>query len=270
MTTVQKVIKYFAIAFAIVLIITIISAILGAIYGIGLALGLRGDNISEEMIGTKFDTQNVTVLDIDTQYTDLKLKVGEYLLAETNNKNISCTQDNNTIKIKEKHTNIFAKSSGAELIVYIPEDIKLENIKIENGAGKIEIENIKTEKLDLDLGAGDTNITNLNVLSKTDIQTGAGNLEIYSGIINNLNLEMGAGNVDISSNITGKSNIEAGVGNLNLNINGSKEDYELDIEKGLGEIRIDGQKISGSTKYGTGNNRMKVEAGIGNININFK
>jgi len=53
MTTVQKIIKYLAIAFAIFLIVTIISTVLGVLFGLSAILGLKKDieeNLNTEMI----------------------------------------------------------------------------------------------------------------------------------------------------------------------------------------------------------------------------
>ena len=45
----------------------------------------------------------------------------------------------------------------------MPRDIEYKKIKINTGAGKIDIEALKTEKLLIELGAGETEIQNLNV-----------------------------------------------------------------------------------------------------------
>ena len=48
-----------------------------------------------------------------------------------------------------------------------------------------------------------------------------------------------------------------------------KEDYTIEVEKGIGTVKIDGQEVK-SQKIGTGNNLLDIHGGIGSININFE
>ena len=78
---------------------------------------------------------------------------------------------------------------------------------------------------------------------------------------------MGIGEVNINSLITGNSDVDAGIGILNLNLQGSIADYRIITDKGVGNLKINGQNISGASTYGEGNNLIKIDEGIGNINI---
>ena len=66
-------------------------------------------------------------------------------------------------------------------MVYIPENISFDNVKINAGAGKIKIENIDTQKLSLELGAGETTIENLKATLDCKIKSGAGKVSILNG-----------------------------------------------------------------------------------------
>lgn len=269
MTTAQKLIKYLATAFAIFLIITIISGILSALYALSGVLGLKKHNkeIKSEMKGVSIGNDDITTLDIDVAFTNLVIKKGEKLAAETNNSNIICKQNNRTLKIKEESHNWFAKNNEGDLIVYIPENIQFEKVKINAGAGKIEIQDINTRNIDLELGAGATEIKKLNVTNDCKIESGAGRVKILSGKIHNLDLDMGVGEFDVTSLITGNSKIEAGIGNLKLNLQGDKESYKIKANKGIGSIRINGKEVSDNVEYGDGENIIKIDGGIGAINI---
>lgn len=272
MTTAQKVIKYLALAFAILLIVSIISGILSALYALSGVLGLQKEDeiIKDEMSTINFENSEVATLDIDVAFTNLIIKKGDLLLAETNNKNINCKQNNQNLQIKEKQHSLFSKSDKGDLVVYIPENLEFEKVKINAGAGKIQIENINTENLYLELGAGETIIEKLNVTDDCKIESGAGKVSIFSGNIKNLNLDMGVGQFNVKSDITGDSKINAGIGNLELNIQGSKENYTIKASKGLGSIKIDGKEISDDVRYGDGQNTIKIDGGIGSIKIDFE
>ena len=291
MTTAQKIIKYFAIAFAIFLIVSIISLILFGVYALSGVLGLKdnskidisgnmqtvdfgsvtsGDNNSGNSINNSEQTVNIadiTSLDIEVMYTNLIIRNGDTFRYETNNDNIVYRQsNNNTLKIEEKHSWTLGNTQS-DLVIYIPENFNLNKINIEAGAGKVEIENLNAESLDLELGAGEASISNLNVTSRCKLEGGVGRLNVLNGNLNNLDLDMGMGEVNINALITGNSDIDAGIGTLNLNLQGSKADYRIRLDKGVGNIRINGENTSNGSTYGEGANLIKIDDGIGNINI---
>lgn len=272
MTTIQKVIKYLAIAFAIFIIVNIVSAILWGIFGFSFIFGLNRQNeiITEEMATTNFEYENIDTLDIDIAFSSLKIKNGEEFKIETNNSNITCRQNNETVHIDEKNHKWFSRNNNGDLIIYIPENLEFDKIKINTGAGKIDIEKITTNRLTLEIGAGETIIEKLKVTGKAEIDGGAGRVTISSGEINNLDLDMGVGSVELNAKLTGDSDIDAGIGELNLDINASKEDYKIKASKGIGNITIDGKGISDDTTYGEGENYIRIDGGIGNIRIDFE
>ena len=272
MTTAQKIIKNLALAFACVLIVSIISGILSALYALSGVLGLQKEDkkIKDEMSMINFENSEVATLDIDVAFTNLIIKKGDFLIAETNNEDINCKQNNQNLQIKEKQHNWFSRNNKGDLVVYIPENLEFEKVRINAGAGKIQIENINTENLYLELGAGETIIEKLNVTDNCKIESGAGKVSILSGNINELNLDMGVGKFELTSAITGNGKINAGIGNLELNIKGDKENYTIKADKGIGSIKIDGKEVSDDVTYGDGENNIKIDGGIGSINIEFE
>ena len=81
---------------------------------------------------------------------------------------------------------------------------------------------------------------------------------------------MGVGKFEVTSAITGNSKINSGIGNLELNIQGNKENYTIKADKGIGSIKIDGKEIADDVIYGEGENIIKINGGIGSINVDFE
>lgn len=272
MTTAQKVIKYLATAFAFFLIISIISGILSAFYALSGVLGLKRDNeiIKGEMSTIDFENSDIKELNIDVACTNLIIKTGDFLKIDTNNSSINCNQNNEMLQIKEKNHSCFLNDNRGDLVVYIPEDIEFEEVKINAGAGEINIESLNTKKLVFELGAGETKIEKLNVTNDCKIEGGAGKVSILSGSINNLNLDMGVGEINVTAILKEESKINAGIGNLNMNLQGNQESYQIRTNKGVGSIKIDGKEISSDEVYGEGENNIKIDGGIGNIRVDFK
>lgn len=276
MTSVQKVIKYVAIAFAVFLIVTIFSSLAIFLQGFSYVLGLTKDvEISEKLeevwtTPTTPTISEITNLDIDIKISNLTIKESDTFHIETNSKYITCKEKNNKIVIRETTHNLnfnFNKNE-LQLVVYLPKDVTLNKTSITTGVGKVKIENLNTLELDLELGAGKVTIDNITS-KKSDIETGAGKLTINNGSLGKLDFEMGVGSATITTSLEADSKIESGVGSLDITLLGSTSDYCIRAEKGIGTITIDDRNISSEEIVGRGDILLNVEGGVGSIKINF-
>ena len=275
MTTAQKVIKYIATAFAVFLIITIISLILSGSYALLSAFGLIHTNkniITDDLKVISSEVNEVSTLKIDLACTNLDIKTGNSFKVETNNSKITFEEKNGSVKIKEENRNwLNNNNSESNLIIYIPEDmIDIDETKIETGAGKINIENLNTQSLYLELGAGDVYLENVIATGDTKIDGGVGKTELKSCEINNLKANLGMGEFVFNGKLIGKSEIDSGVGAINIKLMEKKENYTIEVDKGLGNVTLDGQKLETDRVYGTGKNYLDIDGGIGSIKIDFK
>ena len=274
MTTAQKVIKYIALGFAAFLIVTIISAILSGGYALLRAFGLihvDKNIVTEELKVISSEVKEISTLKIDLSCTNLDVKIGDNFKVETNNSKITFTNDNGSVKIKEENRNWLNNNKESNLIINIPEDIiAIDETKIETGAGKINIENLNTQSLYLELGAGDVYIKNLTVTKEAKIDGGLGRTELKSCEINNLKANLGMGDFVFNGKLTGKNEIDSGVGAIDIDLMDNKGNYKINVSKGLGNVTLDGQKLEMDRVYGTGENYLDVDGGIGEIKIEFK
>lgn len=269
----QKVIKYLAIAFAIALIVGIITTIVRVVSSIPLTLKIgKNNNDSNNIIETSsdFENENVAFLDIDIAYSNLTIRKGEYLKVESSDKDIQCKQDEQKIIIKERNSNWFNNTKKEELIVYVPENLQFDKVNINTGVGKVNIEILNTKVLKMDLGAGETSIQNINITESAKIDTGAGKVNIKEAKINDLRCDLGIGATEISAKLLENTRIGTGVGSLKLDVLGKKEEYETKINKGLGNVTIDEEKISDNEVVGNGENKIDIDGGVGEIKINFR
>ena len=280
MTTLQKVIKYLSIIFGIFLIFVIVSGVFGIGYSINkLFASNKNTNIIKEIISDvkdndKEEIKNLEVneefnnIKIDLTYSNLEILKGN-LKIESNSDNIVTKIKDNKLIIKEKNTWNIKLKDKQKVILYLPNNIELNDVEIDNDTGKVYIENIIANNIELDLGAGSTSINNI-ISNDTKIDTGAGTLNINNGIINNLDLDLGVGKTTINAKITGNNKIDLGVGSFYLNVLDNISNYKLKIEKGIGKILINDEEIKSDTTLGTGNNIINISSGVGSINIDFE
>lgn len=262
MNQAQKTIKILAICLAIFIMISIFNGIFYAIQWVG---GFGFSSSGEFYKHTYTDIQNIK---IDINASNVIIEEGNELSVEANNvsRSFQTSVKNKTLEVKEKF-NWFQRHYKGEIIITIPKTADLESLKIDTGAGKITIDQISANRLKIDHGAGYLKMTN-SIFKEADIDGGAGLLEITSSTLRDLNLDAGVGKVTLGENIYGKSKIDCGVGEMNFLLK-KKEDYTIEVEKGIGTVKIDGQEVK-SQKIGTGNNLLDIHGGIGSININFE
>ena len=274
MTTVQKVIKYLALAFAIFLTVTIIGGILSAV---GLLGSLFSDDDAEwgDVIGeTKTYTVSSEISDLNIQINaaDFYIKEGNGFSVESNLKNLEVDEKNGCLTLKDL-TKIKLNGSNAYenavLTIWVPVGTVFDNVNIKTGAGRFTVDSLSTATIGFELGAGDVTISKLIAEKSANIEGGAGRITISDGAIKNLDLEMGLGQLNLTSALTGDCNLDSGVGEMNVTLLGSKDDYELDIEKGIGNITVDGKNVTDFGSSGNGANEVDIHGGVGAINVRF-
>ncbi len=266
MTTFQKVIKYLAMAFAIFLTVSIIGGILSAV---GLFGGFFGGDAVAEDIKTYTVSSDISNLEVKINAADFTIKQGESFSVESNLKHLTVEDKNGVLTIKETEKLSGSTYTGAVLTLYIPADTIFEKANITTGAGRLTVDRLAADTMSFELGAGEVTIDTLIATSNVDIDGGAGKITVSGGALHNLDLDMGVGQLNLTSALTGESDFDLGVGDSNITVIGKRDDYKLDIEKGIGNITIDGTSISNTKGFGSGNNSIDVSGGIGAIDLKF-
>ena len=268
MSQVQKITKYCAMALAIFLTVNILGLIFMGIVAIGnLFYSDEKDVLTDKLEVVDISGNSFTDLEIETVSVNIIIKESDDFKVETNNKYIKLNERGNKLKIEEeKH--IFTNTISS-LVIYVPRDTLFNDISIESGAGKVEINSLTAREVSLDLGAGKVDIDNLVVIDEADIDGSAGAIVINNGNINNLDLDMGVGKLTMMAQVTGRGDIDAGVGECDITLVGSKADYRIKVNKGIGNVLVGGDNVENNTYYGSGSNTILIDGGVGNIDIKF-
>lgn len=266
MTSLQKAIKYLAIAFAIFLIVSIFSGIAGVI---GIFGGIFDRDSATGDLRTYSVSDNITDLKVTINAADFQIKGADTFYVESNLSKLTVDERNGQLIIVDK-MKAATTYNDASLTLYIPQDYIFQKVELTTGAGRLSADVISAQKLHLELGAGEVNIGQLNADNKASISGGAGAFSVSSGTLHNLELDMGVGEMNLTAALRGSSELDYGIGEANLTLLGSKEDYRLELEKGIGDIRVDGQTVAHESVYGNGIHTVEINGGIGNIVVNFQ
>ena len=269
----QKIIKYIAIAFGLYLSISIISAIVcgvlalcTGIYGVSV---LTGETSVERVDMTK-EVGEFSTLKLDIVATNLTIKTGgEQYKVETYQIPQTTKIENEEGTLIIKDTKKFGNYNQSSITIYIPEGTELNDIKLEMGAGTVNIEMIKANKVDFSFGAGSVKIKNLGA-ENSKIECGAGKVIMENVDLNNTKIEIGAGKLECSGMLRGNTKIDCRVGEVTLNLEGGKEIYTIEAEKGIGSIKVNGNSVANESITGDGENKISIDGGIGNIEVNME
>ncbi len=277
MRAAQQVIKFFALALALIITVSIFGAVIGGVFWVGTLVGsgvTDGNWGNEPGVWTEevVESREIAELDVNVKATRLEIRrttEGEPVKVETNNEYVSTWTNGKRLDVVEKSHGFFGWGGTGDVVVYVRDDVKFDKVKMEVGAGTLIVESLETKELDLDLGAGKAQIDNLKVTERAEIDGGAGKTAV-SGELKNARIELGAGKADVMARLLGDSKVKAGVGKLDLVLIGQESDYRITVDKGIGSVNLDGRSLGDGARWGEGENRVDLEAGVGAVDIRLR
>ncbi|MBP3592631.1 MAG: DUF4097 family beta strand repeat protein [Clostridia bacterium] len=205
---------------------------------------------------------------IELNAADFVIQEATDFSVESNLKYLSVTEKNGVLRIVDEANQHGNYKNDPMLTLSVPSGTNFRDVDIFTGAAKMTVDTLSARSLDLKLGAGDVRIGALYVNSEADIDGGAGAITILDGEISNLDLQMGVGALNVAVALKGDNDLEFGVGESNLTLLGGKEDYTVEIDKGLGSITVDGKSVS-DFGSGSGENTVDIEGGVGSVHLKF-
>ena len=193
-------------------------------------------------------------LDIELKYDELELKEGDSFSVKVYNdkgNNVTIKESADTLKVRSTK-----RVQSRKVCVFYPKDVKLDELDIEMGAGSVYLNReIQTNKLSVEVGAGEFE----------------GNASVTA---REAELEIGTGSMTFTDLSAEKTNGECGLGELDLTMTGDEEDYNYDLQCGIGNMDVGSDSYSGFGKEdhisNTGADRkMDLECGMGNVSVSF-
>ncbi|NLZ66044.1 MAG: DUF4097 domain-containing protein [Clostridiaceae bacterium] len=267
MKTWHNIVKYAAIALAVLLIIGVISGIMHMVYRF---VPGSASSVTDEY-KTYVIKNEMGVLEIDIHAANLEVRTAtdSNITVESNYKDLTVKENNSTLLIKDKKAFNFNAMGKIMIKLYIPENKFWNKVDIRTGAGKTDVENLQARFINMKFGAGKAILQNMSASDSASIETGAGQLTIKNSSFCNLDLNMGVGQFEFSGTLTGRNELKMGVGSSHINLTGSLNDYRLKIEKGIGDIYVDNEKVKNDAQLGQGDTDIFFEGGVGSVKIDF-
>lgn len=267
----QKTIKGLAVALAIVIMVSVLSACVGAgmilsrVFSPNNAVVMEGDQIT---VGEEWEVSKLDELKIELGAMSLRIERGDKFQVVANEEKIEVRKNGDRVEIEEKDFGWLQwwDKVGGEVKVVLPEDVEIQKMTLDMGAGAVYAENLVAEELDLDLGAGRAEFDGLKVTRRAKIDGGAGVLIVRGAEMGKLDLDMGVGKVGIETSLSEDSKVSAGVGKLELTLVGEEDDYQVKFDQGLGSLSQDGISLDNPN----GRNLVEIDGGVEAIELRLR
>lgn len=279
MSTMQKIVKAFAICLAIGIILSIVSVIASIICGIAginfLNNWLDDIEVSKTInVENTFNIEDVKSLKLSSNLENVEIYTGDEfkVIGENVLENYSCKLEDNTIVIDSGANGTKIKiDKEAKIKIYVPDDFVFEDVNLGLSLGETVINSLNTDSFELKCGVGEVDIKEISVNKEAKISCGTGECRIENSKISNLEFNAGIGQTSVNSELFGKCSFETGMGELNISLkNFNEEDGKITVQRGVGEIEVNGAECSTNQTFGNGNDTViDVKGGIGEITIEY-
>ena len=278
MTGFQKFIKYAAIAFGIYLSITIVLVLLGIAREFVEAS--RNDEFRDLVRDREeYHTENITRnyenikrLEVNVEETELIIRNGDTFRIEGTNipDRMEIEQDGDTLKVSDEELPSSFSDENMVVTIYIPEDVKLDNIDLEINYVSADIQKLNATNLKLDVYSNYCEIDKI-IADNMEFKNEEGNIDIYDAEIGRLLFDSESGVEDVSLDITGNAEINLEYSYTDMNLIGKQEDYQISTRNKFGNIYIDNEIITSNAEtWGSGNTKINLDNVNANIFINFR
>ena len=132
------------------------------------------------------------------------------------------------------------------------------------------ISDLTLRELDFDGGVGEYYLDNITVYGETDFDLGVGETEMTDCILNVSDIDVGVGDMTFAGQLWGDTNVDTGVGDVVLNIDGYKDEFIINTDKGVGDIDINEGTNTVADDYEPRSKYLDLDCGVGDVTVNFK
>lgn len=159
------------------------------------------------------------------------------------------------------------------ITLVIPKGTRFEELDIEVGAGTMEITGVEAIEVDATVGAG---VLLLYQVESRELsaEAGAGKVEAREMISGEVSITVSMGEGIYDGTASGDVEVECDMGRIEFSLREKQEDFNYDIECGMGNVEIGGAEFSGLAREQRMDNHAYREfeavCNMGNIVINFQ
>ena len=242
--------------------VAVVCIVAGSFLNIGLNFGgsftaTTGRNMNGKTSGD--EGHHIYEIDGSVKNIDVDLALGE-LTVEKGDKNqveIYCDVPKLMPEYELKNDTVYITSP----------DAKINNINSQSGIKVTITLTDDIENLDAQLSLGDLNFENISASKKVDVTLNLGDLDVKNCTTEEMKVQADLGEVKITDCDATSSDIACSMGDVKVELPSSVEDYNLDLNVSLGELKVNGENRGTSVKTSGAAKNLKIDASMGDIQV---
>lgn len=157
---------------------------------------------------------------------------------------------------------------GGNISITVPYGVELFTVRVDTDMGDITLDNVTAGEVDLDADVGNIVVSG-GTFRSLDCDSEVGEVTVTAVTADYLKCYADVGQVQAMEFIATETDLETNLGSVTAIVLGAREDYALELEVDLGEIKVDGQKVS-SPYSSSGNSRvLAAKADVGSVTVDF-
>ena len=204
----------------------------------------------EESTPVQMPEGDITALEFDVGGAELIVRGGEAFSLQVLSGSVRNNRVENGVWLLESNAPDWR---GSKIEVTVPADQRLERVRVDVGAGRVELENLQCETAELEVGLGAVQATDVRVYQKSKLSVDLGELKLSGGLL-------------------GETFVTCSMGNVRLKLE-RPEEYGYEVSSDLGSVSIDGRSYSGldsqCKQFPEADNFYTVHCEMGNVQLDF-
>lgn len=182
---------------------------------------------------------------------------------------------------------------NTRVYLYLPKGAMLDDISIDFGAGKLDAGYLKAKEIEISAGAGKCTFDGLEASESIELSMGAGKITAGTLFAKEAKLDIAAGelhvsdakvtahteavvsmgNANLNGSFAGELNADCSMGNLNFTLEGAEDDYNYDVDCGMGNVKIGSKRYNNlggefETDHGS-SSTVSISCAMGTVNVDF-
>ena len=274
-------------------IITVICIIGGTIYHVRGLVQFAGNNIfsyvtnvgmKKEQAGPLVSDQydlavenNRAAINVDGSYMDFTLQKGDswgasYSGVEWLKPEMDVTEEDGVTKLvftqpdaARRNLNKYYNLNSS-LTIMVPENVSFTDLNITLNLGDLDMTDVKADQVELNLDLGDLDVENCNVGTFTS-NMDMGDTTIQKTVLKNADINASMGDIEVTDSEFKDMKLTADMGEITVKSAISLEDYRIDADVSMGDVKVNGKKYSDDYSQKGNAGELTVDSSMGDAEI---
>ena len=274
-------------------IITVICIIGGTIYHVGGLVQFAGNNIfsyvtngglKKEQAGPLVSDQydltvenNRAAINVDGSYMDFTLQKGDswgasYSGVEWLKPELDVTEEDGVTKLVFTQPDAAGRNLNkyynlnSSLTIMVPENVSFTDLNITLNLGDLDMTDVKADQVELNLDLGDLDVENCNVGTFTS-NMDMGDTTIQKTELKNADINANMGDIEVTDSEFKDMKLTADMGEIAVKSAISLEDYRIDADVSMGDVKVNGKKYSDDYSQKGNAGELTVDSSMGDAEI---